>query len=406
MASALAWVENKLNLTNTYSGVASGDDHPFGYVIPFSPNYTATMQAHWTTDIIVLEPSCNWQTTSTTGVVDVNLTGAEYWSTTLPEANLNITLSSDSFGMFYPCCQDCSCTIYLLLVPTYPTLGSITAKASVAAPPYYNTTGTTRIVSSDGSVVFVLSQLDHQVVDPQVSPNPSHTISPTTDLSNIPTLQFSNGNVLAFLLCSPHASIQTRQVRATGNGIFTLGKQQPSLGNLDPDQTNYILSSVLTYLATGSGPLQEDVGTEMMVHLIFGDNFQAFSNTPPAPLTNITAVYNQVIQSAMKTLVSGTFGTANVTGGSAKAQVVFRSSLGHVVISAVLFSLLTMALVVVQFRKGQDGFTFINVAAELADSDAPKKCMEMKESVSGGEGKILRLVPSADGGQNCIRVFD
>ena len=53
------------------------------------------------------------------------------------------------------------------------------------------------------------------------------------DLSPIPTLKFPTGNELAFLLCSPHASIQTRQVRATGNGNLTLGKPQQSQGNID-----------------------------------------------------------------------------------------------------------------------------------------------------------------------------
>jgi len=292
------------------------------------------------------------------------------------------------------------------LVPALPTgEGSLTAKASVATPPYYNANSTTRIISSDGSVVFVISQLNYtKAMSLLEELNPGTDQLPSANLSNIPTLQFSNENLLGILLCSPHASIQTRQVRTTGNGIFTLGKQQPSVGNLDPDQTNYVLSFVLSYLATCSGPLDVDVGTDMMIRLIFGDKFQAFLNTPPAPLTNITAVYKQAVQSAMKSLVSGAFATTNVTGGYVKPQVAFRSSLGHVIISTVLFSLLTVVLVAAHFRKERDGFTFVNVAAELADSDAPKKCVEIKESVSAGEGKILIRV--ANGGQNCIQVFD
>ena len=44
------------------------------------------------------------------------------------------------------------------------------------------------------------------------------------------------------------------------------------------------------------------------------------------------------------------------------------------------------------------------MAAELAESDTPKECVELKESVRVSEGKILRLVPSVDGEQNCFRV--
>ena len=91
-ASAMAWVENFLNLTNGYHKVTGSEGDQFEYLVPFPPGYTSTMQAHWTTDVIVLEPSCNWQTGR------VHHDG----SVRLPESNLGFNLTGDKLdlGMF------------------------------------------------------------------------------------------------------------------------------------------------------------------------------------------------------------------------------------------------------------------------------------------------------------------
>ena len=262
-------------------------------------------------------------------------------------------------------------------------------------------------VPVDGSVLFVIDQLNY----PKSHSDTFETFY--VDLSSIPTLKFPAGNVLAFLLCSPHVSIQTRQVRATGNGNLTLGKSQQSQGNIDFYQANYLLSYILTALPTSSGPTSftAQVGTDLMGRLIFGaDPYNGAqpvlltNGDKPASLTNITAVYKQIIQSAVKTFLSGSIATGNVTGGYTEEQIVFKSSLGHVIISVILFTFLTVALVVAQFRKGRVAFTFVNVAAALADSDVPQKCVEMAQIKVGtvpGERKVLKLVPSGDGRLNC-----
>ena len=79
----------------------------------------------------------------------------------------------------------------------------------------------------DGSVLFVIDQLNSYNESTTDSAhiggyefNPGHTVP--VNLSSIPTLKFPSGDVLAFLLCSPHVSIQTRQVLAAGNGNLTL----------------------------------------------------------------------------------------------------------------------------------------------------------------------------------------
>ena len=89
----MAWVENTLNFTNSYDKVTGGESDQFEYLVPFPPGYTGTTKAHWTTDVIVLDPSCSWQNATNNGIVDSS------WDVTLPKSNLGITLRSDDFGM-------------------------------------------------------------------------------------------------------------------------------------------------------------------------------------------------------------------------------------------------------------------------------------------------------------------
>ena len=386
----MAWVENTLNLTNGYYKVASSEGDQFEYLVPFPPGYTSTMKANWTTDVIVLDPSCNWQNATTTGPVGSS------WYVTLPTSNLGITLGNDYFGMFS--FSPMFSSAYLISVSKD---GNIT-QVSALVPYTYNTSAQQFGVPADGSALFVLNQLNY--------PGSNKAYSVSVDLSSIPTLKFPTGNgsehVLAFLLCSPHVSNQTRQVSATGNGNLTLGKPQPRQGNIDFLQANYLLSHILHILPTNSGPTshQTQVGTDLMVRFIFGtDAVGTMGYLPPAPLTNITAIYTQLIHSAMKIFLSGAIAKENVPGGYSEEQIVFTSSLGHIISSAILFAFLAISLAAAQFRKGRVPFTLVNVAAALADSDVSLKSVEMTQFKAGTGGrKVLKLVPGGDGRVYCV----
>jgi len=95
MASAMAWVENFLNLTNGYHKVTSNEGDQFEYLVPFPLGYTSTMKAHWTTDVIVLDPSCSWQTAMTTRFVNDS-----DWYVTLYESKFRCNDSNYGLGMF------------------------------------------------------------------------------------------------------------------------------------------------------------------------------------------------------------------------------------------------------------------------------------------------------------------
>ena len=86
----IVWVENVLNLTNSYYGVTSSEGDQFEYLVPCPPNFTSTTKAYWITDVIVLEPSCSWQS------IGVNSNG----KLSIPVFNLSFLLEKYNLGMF------------------------------------------------------------------------------------------------------------------------------------------------------------------------------------------------------------------------------------------------------------------------------------------------------------------
>ena len=89
----MAWVENIRNLSNGYPKVTRNQGDRFKYLVPFPLWLTSTTKAHWTTDVIVLDPSCSWQPATTTEPVNLSR------NVTLPESNFGISLRNDSLGM-------------------------------------------------------------------------------------------------------------------------------------------------------------------------------------------------------------------------------------------------------------------------------------------------------------------
>jgi hypothetical protein len=93
----MAWVEDFLNLTNGYYNVTSSvEGDQLQYIVPFPSGYTTTMKAYWTTDVIVLDPSCSWQTGTTSQLVN-----KRYWNVELPESQSTFILPvSYLLGLF------------------------------------------------------------------------------------------------------------------------------------------------------------------------------------------------------------------------------------------------------------------------------------------------------------------
>ena len=266
----MAWVENILNFTDSYYKATSSEGDQLEYLVPFPPEYNSTMKAYWTTDVVVLDPSCIWQTPMTARYVNeslpvINDESPIYeftWDVTLAESNLTVSIPNDSFGMFllsniFMCLYDISVS----------ESGNISGMGGVITGTVLTFVCENRSsdfkVPVDGSVLFVIDQLDLGFF------NYAPTIP--VNLSSVPTYEFPSRDVLAFLLCTPHASIQTRQVRATGNGNLTLGEPQQNQGNIDFHQANYLLSFVLLDI-TRSGIISHSVqvGTDLVQAFLFG----------------------------------------------------------------------------------------------------------------------------------------
>ena len=102
-ASALSWVENTFNITSTYTVISSAESDASAYLVPFPPNYTATMQGQWLTDVIVLNPSCSWQPTKETR--RISITSDFEMNVTLPQVNLDVVLDSGDLSVYFLFCS-------------------------------------------------------------------------------------------------------------------------------------------------------------------------------------------------------------------------------------------------------------------------------------------------------------
>ena len=103
----------------------------------------------------------------------------------------------------------------------------------------------------------------------------------------------------------------------------------------------------------------------------------------PQALSNITAVYTTMVQAAAKVYMTGALGTAYVPGRINTSEVVFDSSLPHVIVSTFLFVILSLLVAIAHFRSGkEEPFTLLGVAAALHESGIPAQLARMKTDKS------------------------
>jgi hypothetical protein len=130
LASTMAWVENFRNITNGYYKVtrSEGDSDQFEYLVPFPPGYTSTMKGHWTTDVIVLDPSCSWQTATKELLLGSRIvTNTLHWYVTLPDSNLGFSLPDNQLGMFLLSSNFCMCSLDFSINCEHHTADSVHA---------------------------------------------------------------------------------------------------------------------------------------------------------------------------------------------------------------------------------------------------------------------------------------
>ncbi|KAF9236444.1 hypothetical protein BU15DRAFT_77025 [Melanogaster broomeanus] len=393
MAASITWAEMELGVQYSF-GIANKDDPDYlAYIAPIPVNLSTTTSARWLTDVIGINPSCSWAITNMTR--PVNLTSYTSLATAyLSDFNLDLQLSNGDIMS--------------------------TDSASFASIKEFGVLNhTTQASATDGSTVFLLGQCLSGCSPPLISVNFA------LDLTGLPTFTAEMSNQtwsVAILVCVPNVTIETREVRNEGHGLLDvqprpMTRQLARQGNLHPVQTTSLLSVVALSLTQSAGSMLATdrisywpLGSQVQGEVLYGK--QQWDGLPGstapdgtnvtitlAPLEDITRGYAQIIQSAAKCVccaaksyLGGNVGMAYVPGRVSTTEIIFSSSIPNVVVSTVIFTILTVLIVLAQFRSGKGTeFTLINVAAAFHGSELPAQFAQMKAE------QMADFVPSVMG---------
>ncbi|KAF9236441.1 hypothetical protein BU15DRAFT_77022 [Melanogaster broomeanus] len=385
MAASIAWAEMDLGVQYSFGIVNTSAPDYVAYIVPIPLDLASTTSARWLTDVIGINPSCSWAFT--------NLTR--------PFNSASSDLIATAFLLDFN--LDVDVTKYL------STFGS-TAFASVQSPLSGVRNHTTQTPPTDGSTVFFLGQCLSGCSLPM-------SVNFTLDLTDLPTFTIEMSNQtwsMATLVCMPNITIETREVRNEGHGLLEVQPrpatgQLAQQGNLHPVQTTFLFSIATSSLTLSGGPMTVNrsdylaLGSQVQAEVLYGK--QQWEGLPglgapegtnvtitPAPLEGIVKGYTHIIQSAAKSYLAGYLGTAYVPGRVSTTEIIFSSSIPNVVVSTVIFTILTVLIVLAQFRPGKGmEFTLINVAAAFHGSELPAQFAQMKAE------QMTDFVPSVMG---------
>lgn len=246
----------------------------------------------------------------------------------------------------------------------------------------------------NGAAVWLLSQCSSNC-----STNPEVALN----LTGIPTFPIKYETKTfdtAFLLCSPHATVETREVRNDGHALLNvLDTPYPiKMGNLHEPQVQALFTFALQDLGQNGGPLTiSGFDPEVQVSFMFGpaatnvtiEFGQPVITFMPLPLADITAGFTGIIASSMKLMLQGNISTAYVPARMSTQLVIFTSSLPQVIATTVLLLILLVIMGVAFFRREMPQFTLYSVASSLDGSSIPPAFAQVRNesdpSVSEGE---------------------
>ncbi|KAH7885583.1 hypothetical protein F5I97DRAFT_1417124 [Phlebopus sp. FC_14] len=373
-SAGVIWAERELNTPYSFSVSNESLDGYAGYIVPTPPNLNSTVTARWLTDVVGLNPYCTWATpnlteTSTKTAMNKTDKSATAVSVYLQGLDLDVSVMNDYF-------------------PLYDS--NYVASINVLDPTVSIVNHTTGNLPTDGSLVLTIVQCTQGCTGDAIN-----MFAIFVDFTDIPFLTFTAPGAIyemAFLVCKPNPVIETREVRTVGSMTVEVqpppsGQTYPRQGNLDFSQTALLMSYSLSELSYDSGPASSEwyglgsatqvdflFGWDQMDNIVYGVDYDNTSTTITLlSIDQITPVYTQMVQGAMKPYVSGTLATAYVPGRVASVKHIFTSSMPHVVASTILFVLLSTLSMVAHFRKGKGNeFTLLNVAAIMRESELPE----------------------------------
>lgn len=233
---------------------------------------------------------------------------------------------------------------------------------------------------------------------------------------------------MAILACIPNITIETREVRNNGDGVFSVqplpaGGQLTRQGNLNLIQTTALFSIATMSLSQNAGPLSETqiqytpLGSQVQGDVLFGKTqfeslpgndvpYGTMATIVPAPIENVTQGYTQILRSSAKcafivsfscwfvqfnlcavsckAYLAGYLGTAYVPGRISDSKIVFAASIPNLAVSTAVFALLAVLIVIAHFRPGKGTeFTLVNVAAAVHGSELPARFARIKADQPG-----------------------
>ena len=209
---------------------------------------------------------------------------------------------------------------------------------------------------------------------------------------------------ITYLICTPGAQLETREIENGAQSTLTVLPSPSSplarQNKLESTQTNLLLSGVFNNIDGGlqtnaAGPplllVDAALGSRLQNAMIFGlaslANLSTDSNVntttttlTPLSASDITQAYTRILASAAKYfMVSDSIGTASVPAFIASEEVIFSASTPYIVISSVLFGVLSVLVVGAQWRTAKgERFTIIGLGGVLHSDCAVRVLGEAK----------------------------
>lgn len=406
LAASVLWSEMELGANYSFS-VAGSDADFAAYIVPSPIDLTTAVSAHWMTDVVGINPTCEWASTNISSTTQLEGNQSDSFSLTagvyLQDLGLDVSITSLDFGL---------------------NLLGIT----VMSPLYHVFNHSTQGPPTDGSTIFAVSQCstgcNNFTILTQVVLNwtdiPTFTLDVNADAYNqAQTWKF------AFLACRPNAVIQTREVVSNGTGFLEIlpvrqGKQYISQGNLHPTQTPLMLSLALSGITSSAGPMNistTPTGSFSPVQndFLFGRKQinalpqPSFDGQPIVvtilPTDVLAKTFAGMLQSVSKTYLAGFLGTAYVPAKVFTPQVVFVSSMPFIIASAVMFGILFILIIIMHFRRHEKAFTLVSISAALHGSNLPKHFALAEKSQALATNQRVVLQKGEDG-TNVLQIIN
>ncbi|KAG2139731.1 hypothetical protein DEU56DRAFT_302258 [Suillus clintonianus] len=390
LACSVLWAEMVLGANYSFS-VATSDAEFAAYIVPSPIDLPTTVSAHWMTDVVGINPSCEWASTNVS-TIELTKNQSIYYSASasvhLQNLDLDVIMSTNDYS------NGDRQAFNIAVKPFY-----VLYNHSTQGPP------------TDGSSVFIASQCSTGCIPAPLVLNLTDIPTVILDVNATTSAQAQTWQ-FAFLACRPNAVIQTREVVSNGTGFLEVlpvpqGKEYISQGNLHPAQTPIMLSIALGEISY-AGPANQStfsLGSDSTVQSNFLFGKEQIDNLPPPvgydgppivvtilPTDTLARTFAGMLQSVSKSYLAGFSGTTYVPAKVFSPKVVFVSSMPFIITSAIMFGILFILVTIMHFRRHEKAFTLVSVSCALHGSNLPK------DFALGGKSEAL----VADGDQRVV----